>query len=85
MRAVTRSAGYPLGGMLILPPSGGATVLTRDTAGFRPFLQETSLVHDQHAIGIAQRLGDEGEEIIAHGVGVPVGTVEQGNAAVTRR
>ena len=41
------------------------------------FLEETRLVHDEDAVSIPERLGDEADQFIAHGVRIPTGGVQQ--------
>ncbi len=52
---------------------------------FRALLQEAGLVDDQHAVGVAEMLGNEGDEIIAHRLDIPVGGIEQALHALRPR
>jgi len=55
-----------------------AGVLARDAARLRAFLQEASLVDDQHAAHLVPEvLHDVVTQIVAHPVGVPGGRVQE--------
>ena len=57
---------------------GGAGILARDTAGFRPFLQETGLIDDQYAARfIPEICRDELPQIISHTLGIPARGIQK--------
>ena len=42
-----------------------------------PCLEKPGFVDNEYPVRVAQALSYEGHEVVAHGIGVPVGTVEQ--------
>jgi hypothetical protein len=63
--------------LAVLDPAGGAGVLPLHTGRLGALLEEAGLVDDERAIGVGQVLHHIGAQIVADGVGVPVGASEQ--------
>src|SRR5262245_42165663 len=63
--------------LTVLHPTGRATVLAGDAAGFGALLEKAGFVYDQHGVWIAQMLDHVGAQVIAHPVRVPDRPIQQ--------
>jgi len=63
--------------LAVLPAARGPAVLALYPDRLRAFLKETSLVHDQHAVRIAQILNHVGLQVVTHTIRVPLRRIEQ--------
>ena len=62
-----------------------AAILAGDASRVAAFFEKPGFVEDQHAVGIPQMLHDIGAQLIADGVGVPVGAAQQVLEAIGSR
>ena len=69
----------------VLHFSDRAAILPGDTSRVTAFLEKPGFVEDQHAVGIPQRLPAIGAQLVADGVGVPIGAAQQILEAVGSR
>jgi hypothetical protein len=63
--------------LAVLPAARGPAVLALYPDRLRAFLKETGLVHDQHAVRIAEILSHVGLQVVTHTIRVPLRRIER--------
>jgi hypothetical protein len=63
--------------LAVLQLAGDPAVLDAHPDRVGPLLEDAGLIDHQHAGGVAQFLAHVGLQVVAHGIGVPFGAVEQ--------
>ncbi len=66
----------------VLDAPGRPAVLALDADGVRALLEEAGLVEDQDGLFVTEVLDDVAPEVIADGLGVPIGRIEEALDAV---